>query len=95
MDKHNILKILSAHKNEFSEKFGVKTIGLFGSFANDNAVEESDIDIFVEMPPKYDCLIHLQDELEQLLHHKIDLIRLRDRMNPRLKENIVQDGLYA
>jgi len=95
MTKTNILDFLSKHKEVFFEKYGVTKIGLFGSYARDEAKEKSDIDIFAEMPPKFDLLVKLQEELESQLHHKIDLIRLREKMNPRLKENILRDGLYA
>ena len=95
MNKFEILQIIGAHKDEFAKKFGVTKIGIFGSVAKGCATEQSDIDVFAEMPPKYDLVIRLQDELEHLLQHKIDLIRLRDKMNPRLKENIIRDGLYA
>ena len=47
------------------------------------------------MPAKFDLLVKLQEELEVQFHHKIDLIRLREKMNPRLKENILRDGLYV
>ena len=50
------------------------------------ATEESDIDIFAEMSPKFEKLTKFQ--------HKVDLIRLREKMNPRLRENILRDGLY-
>ena len=95
MTKTDILNLLSRHKEAFSEKYGVTKIGLFGSYARDEAQEKSDIDIFAEMPPKFDLLIKLQEELESQLKHKIDLIRLREKMNPRLKENILRDGLYV
>lgn len=95
MTKATILNFLSNHKEVFFEKYGVTKIGLFGSYARDEATENSDIDIFAEMPPKFDLLVNFQDELETLLKHKIDLIRLREKMNPRLKENILRDGLYV
>ena len=95
MTKQDILDFLSQHKESFAEKYGVTKIGLFGSYARDEAQEKSDIDIFAEMPPKFDLLIRLQEELESQLKHKIDLIRLRAKMNPRLKENILREGLYV
>ena len=95
MTKANILDFLTTHKEVFFERYGVTKIGLFGSYARDEAKEKSDIDIFTEMPAKFDLLVELQEELESQLHHKIDLIRLREKMNPRLKENILRDGLYA
>jgi len=95
MTKANILDFLTTHKEVFFERYGVTKIGLFGSYARDEAKEKSDIDIFTEMPAKFDLLVELQEELESQLHHKIDLVRLREKMNPRLKENILRDGLYA
>ncbi len=95
MTKANILDFLTTHKEVFFERYGVTKIGLFGSYARDEAEEKSDIDIFAEMPAKFDLLVKLQEELESQLHHKIDLIRLREKMNPRLKENILRDGLYV
>ena len=95
MNKADILDFLAQNKDVFSEKYGVTKIGVFGSYARDEANEKSDIDIFAEMPPKFNLLMKLQEELESQLKHKIDLIRFRDKMNPRLKENILRDGLYV
>ncbi|KYJ86978.1 nucleotidyltransferase family protein [Sulfurovum riftiae] len=95
MTKYEILHFLKMHKKTFSEKYGVTKIGLFGSYARDEAEEKSDIDIFAEMPPKFDLLIKLEEELESQLKHKIDLVRFREKMNPRLKENILREGLYV
>jgi predicted nucleotidyltransferase len=95
MTKTEILDFLAQHKESFSEKYGVTKIGIFGSYARDEAKEKSDIDIFAEMPPKFNLLMKLQDELESQLKHKVDLIRLREKMNPRLKENILREGLYV
>ena len=78
-----------------AKKYGVKRIGVFGSYAREEAGEKSDIDIFAEMPPKFTFLTGLQEELESFLGCKIDLVRLRDRMNPRLKENIIRKGIDA
>ena len=95
MTKTDILDFLSRHKEVFLEKYGVTKIGVFGSYARDEAKEESDIDIFAEMPPRFNLLMRLQEELESQLKHKVDLIRLREKMNPRLKENILRDGFYV
>ena len=95
MTKTFILNFLSQNKELFTEKYGVTKMGLFGSYARDEAKINSDIDIFAEMPPKFDLFVGLQDELESQLKQKIDLVRLREKMNPRLKENILRDALYV
>ena len=51
IDKTNILNYLKEHYSEFKNKYNVEKIGLFGSYARDEATENSDIDIFVKMEP--------------------------------------------
>ena len=48
IDKTNILNYLKEHYSEFKNKYNVEKIGLFGSYARDEATENSDIDIFVK-----------------------------------------------
>lgn len=95
MDKAKALQILREHKLEFARDFGVEEIGIFGSYASDRATPQSDMDIFAKMPPKFDRVVRLQERLEKLLGCRVDLIRLRSRMNARLRENIQREGLCA
>lgn len=47
--------ILEKHKDEIKERFGVKTIGLFGSCARGEEDLKSDVDIIVEFKePNFD-----------------------------------------
>jgi len=48
MIKETILNYLKAHKQNFQKKYGIVTLGLYGSYARDSATKESDIDIFYE-----------------------------------------------
>ena len=43
-----IKKILRDHKEELKRKFGVKEIGIFGSYVRNEQTEVSDIDILVD-----------------------------------------------
>jgi hypothetical protein len=36
--------------------------------------------------------VHLKQELEELLQRPIDLVRLRERMNPALRQAILWEG---
>ncbi|MGZ8548522.1 MAG: nucleotidyltransferase family protein [Sulfuricurvum sp.] len=47
MTKAIILDFLSEHKTELQQKFDIQKIGLFGSYAKDEAREDSDIDIAI------------------------------------------------
>ena len=45
-----IKEILSAYKEQLRERFGVKEIGIFGSYVRGEQRVDSDIDILVELP---------------------------------------------
>ena len=49
MTKDEILITLEKEKPYLQEKYGVEKIGLFGSYARNEATQESDIDIYVEL----------------------------------------------
>ena len=68
---------------------------MFGSYARDEATTDSDIDIFVQMNPKLLNMIAIKQLIEEDLHQKVDIVRLRDKMNPYLKKRILRDGIYA
>jgi predicted nucleotidyltransferase len=39
--------------------------------------------------------VHLKQELEALLQRPVDLVRLREHMNPALRRAILQEGISA
>jgi len=55
---------------------GVARVSVFGSHARGEAGPNSDIDILVrfENPKSLFELVHIQNELEQALGHKVDLV---------------------
>lgn len=95
LDRESILEKLKAMKTELNEKYQVTRIGIFGSVARNEATAESDIDIVVEMEPNLLKRIGIKQELEELFARNVDVIRYREGMNPYLKAEIDQDGIYA
>lgn len=97
MDKATILKKLRAHKNDI-ESFGVRQIGLFGSYASNDANADSDIDIYVifeESKASYDNLLNLYDYLEALFPEKqVDIIT-EGGVSPYLEPEILENTVYA
>ncbi|ADG13254.1 DNA polymerase beta domain protein region [Methanocaldococcus infernus ME] len=88
LNKNIILNILRKHKSEL-KKFGVKRIGLFGSYARDEQKETSDIDILVEFEEgqaTYDNYINLIPYLENLFNKKVDVITIEGLKSIRIKE---------
>ena len=49
MNLEEIERILAEHKKELYQKYKIKKIGIFGSFARGEQSKESDVDIFVEL----------------------------------------------
>lgn len=94
--KEEILNYLQQHKNEFKEKYQISKIALFGSFAKDQNSDNSDIDIAIETKlSDYFLLYDFKESLENVFHTKVDVVRLRDKMNLSLKKRILQDGIYV
>lgn len=94
--KEKILSMLKEITPVLSEKYGVTRIGIFGSVARDEASEDSDVDIVYEMSrPNLFTVVHLKEELEQIFHFPVDLIRYRERMNLYLKKRIEKEGVYV
>lgn len=90
-----VKEILTKHKAEVQEKYGVKEIGIFGSFVRGEQKRLSDIDILVEYSelPDIFLLIDLEDYLRKILHKKVDLIR-KETIRPELKEIISKEAVY-
>jgi predicted nucleotidyltransferase len=73
-----IEKLLSEHRKELEEKFGVIHIGVFGSFGTNEQREESDVDLIVKIDRKKDSYrntLKLKEYLESLLGRKVDIIK--------------------
>jgi len=94
MNRKDVLDFLSSHKVEFHKKFQVKKIGLFGSFVRDEATENSDIDIIVDMPSSFDNFMDLKHYLQEHLHRKIDLIKEK-QLRLFIKKQISQEIVYV
>lgn len=91
-----ILPLLRAHHHTWAERFHLRRIGLFGSVARGEATVSSDVDVWVELDPLTPfAMVHLKQELEQLLQRPMDLVRLREPMNPALRQVNLKEGLCA
>lgn len=74
------------------KKNDVIKASIFGSFARGEDKKGSDIDILVELQKDKSLLdlIHLKNELEDLLKRKVDLLTYGG-VNPRLEKYIYKD----
>jgi len=91
-----LLPVLRAHLSEWRQRYQLQRIGLFGSTARNEATAQSDVDVWVELDPLTPyATVHLKQELEALLQRPVDLVRLRERMNPSLRQAILREGISA
>ena len=96
LTREDILQFLRDNKERFAEQYGVTKIGLFGSFARNEATEESDVDVCVEIAqPTYDGMCRLREEIMEKSLREVDLIRVRDGMNKILRKFIDKDAVYV
>ena len=98
MNKQDILHYLKSQQEKYNNQFGIKFIGLFGSFARDEANDKSDIDILyeIEKDKKLSIFSYLKliSDLENNFHKKVDLVREKT-LKPQIKNYVYQDLAYV
>lgn len=99
MDKNKILNYLKSKKEIYEKKHGITTLGLYGSYARDEANEDSDIDIFYNTNENFTMgfleFDNFIDEIKDELHiKKIDFVNL-DSMQPMIKHYAQKDFIYV
>ncbi len=96
MENKDIIELLRNEKRNLREKFGLISIGLFGSHAKGNQSPESDVDLLVELSEaRFDSLAGLQIYLESRLGKPVELIRKRKGLSDRFLRRIERDIQYV
>ena len=94
MQNTKIMKALNKYKTENMNKYGILSLGVFGSVARGDTNETSDINVVIDLKePDLFKMVHIKDELEALLHKNVDIVRNRKTMNPYLKKRIERDAV--
>jgi uncharacterized protein len=90
-----ILDNLRDHRTSLSERYGIRTIAVFGSYVRQEQTPESDVDVIVEFDrPLGLAFVDLADELEGILGTRVDLVS-RGAMNQKVYESISPDLQYV
>ena len=96
MNRSEILNKLSAHKQTLAERFGVTGLALFGSYARDQAVEGSDVDILVSFngPATSEAYFGAQFYIEDLLGLPVDLVTDK-ALRPELRPFVEREAVHV
>jgi len=94
INKSEILHILESKKDEFFNKYNIKELALFGSYSRNEANENSDIDILVEIEPSFKNLYNFKKELENMFKRKVDVVTKKS-LRSFIKDSIKEDIIYV
>jgi len=83
---------LRKRKRTLASKYGVKSLGVFGSYARGEQHHNSDVDILVsfDQPPSLIGFIGFERYLSELLSMKVDLV-MEDSLKPRIGKRILSE----
>jgi predicted nucleotidyltransferase len=90
-----IRKRLMEQKKSLFQKYPIKELAIFGSYAREEQSPKSDLDVLVEFHSSVGSeFIELGDELEELLGIKVDLVSKKG-IKPRYLEQIKDELIYV
>ena len=96
LTREEILQFLRENKERFAEQYGVTKIGLFGSFARNEATEESDVDVCVDGA---NCepfaTTHMRDEFEAIFQRPVDIIQPHRYLRPLFLKRLEREVIYV
>ena len=94
--KERLLALLQEHHHEI-HAFGVRRLGLFGSFVREQQGRESDVDILVEFEPgrkTFDTFMQLAFFLEALCGRRVELVT-PESLSPYIGPHILREMEYV
>lgn len=97
-ERDKILSFLEQRKSELFSEYQLIRIGLFGSFARNEATEDSDIDLLVEFEPDTENLSEKKSRIKSLLekqfNREVDICREK-YIKPYFKSQILESAIYV
>lgn len=89
-----IRSILHEHLPELRQQYGVRSLGIFGSYTHREERKRSDLDILVEFDRIGTLLeyIRLEDTLSELLGVKVDLVD-RSTLKQGISARILREAI--
>ena len=94
MTQDIIINYLTEHKEQFKKDFGITKIGLFGSYARNEAKNDSDIDILKDLTDIYEKKSLLKEIMEKAFDKKVDIAREK-YLKPLVKDEVLKEVKYV
>jgi predicted nucleotidyltransferase len=87
--------LLRTHARTLLDKYGIRVVGIFGSYSRGTQKKKSDIDLIAEVdrPISLLELVGAQIYLSEILQKKVDLVAKED-LREELKEEILSNTIY-
>lgn len=95
-DLDRILQHLKKTKPRLQREFGVKTLGVFGSYARGRHRKESDLDVLIEFDETIGLIhfLRLENLLSESIGRKVDLV-MKSALKPKIGERILDQVIYV
>jgi len=94
LNLERIINILKEHKEELRGKYGVKEMGVFGSYVRGEYKEKNDLDILVEFEEEAEIgllkFVNMENYLSELIGVKVDLVE-KSALKPRIGKHILKE----
>lgn len=95
--KDHILNTLKSHKQELTQ-FGIRNVGLFGSYLRDEQNQDSDIDLLIDFEPEnenFDNYMAVYDLFERLFRNERVEVVTTNGLSPYIGPRILREVQYV
>ncbi len=95
LTRSHTLHMLAANRAQL-KRLGVEKIALYGSVARDEATQQSDVDVLVELADAFLTLEGCMDfcfYLEELFGRRVDITTFRS-IKPHMRDRVLADAVY-
>ena len=95
--REHILMTLKSNKNRL-KKFGIRNVGLFGSYGRNEQSDKSDIDLLIDFEPEeenFDNLMAVYDFFEKIFkNEKVEVVTMNG-LSPYIGPSILKEVQYV
>ena len=91
-----LIRVIREHLPDLRERYGVESLGIFGSYVRGEQREDSDLNVLVEFfrTPDLFEFVALKHELSDILGINVDLV-MKDALKPRIGKRILQEVIQV